>query len=239
MNLICEIITREKFLLEAGVHPKDALLIILKGSFRCRISGRSYAAAPGDIFVFSKNSPFERKITEPAQFIYIQFDDGFPTPLPDGIMEASDPLRVKNTIYHLERAAVKEEIPLIIHFVQDIFIMGQPNGNRAVTDKTLLECIDFINKNYHEQITLGMLAERFSISKQGLILKFKKNLQRTPMEYLSSLRLLKSKALLKDTDCSVTEIAERCGFESVQYFSIFFKNKTGISPAEYRKSMRI
>jgi transcriptional regulator GlxA family with amidase domain len=79
-----------------------------------------------------------------------------------------------------------------------------------------------------------MLAEKFSISKQGLIRKFKKVTHKTPMEYLAYTRIDQSKLLLRDTSLSVSEIAGKCGFENVYYFSNCFKGATGLSPTAYR-----
>ena len=77
------------------------------------------------------------------------------------------------------------------------------------------------------------------MSKQGLILAFKRSVGKTPIEYLNYVRLQNGKELLKNTDNSVGEIAELCGFSNVYYFSNIFKNHIGISPNMFRKNMRL
>ena len=47
--------------------------------------------------------------------------------------------------------------------------------------------------------------------------------------------LLNAKDYLAQGGYSITEIAEKCGFLSVNYFSRFFKKHTGVSPKQYAK----
>ena len=66
---------------------------------------------------------------------------------------------------------------------------------------------------------------------------FKKELGKTPLEYLTYLRLNQSKVLLKqDTFISVEDVSQNCGFNDSFYFSTCFKKHIGISPLQYRKN---
>jgi AraC-like DNA-binding protein len=55
------------------------------------------------------------------------------------------------------------------------------------------------------------------------------------MDYLLMLRLSKAKEELMNTEKSIKEISESCGFSSPNYFSLIFKRKENISPGNYRK----
>ena len=57
----------------------------------------------------------------------------------------------------------------------------------------------------------------------------------TPNSYLKHYRIMKSCQLLKDTNRSISEIADSCGFQSVSYFFSVFRKSMGVSPAKYRK----
>ena len=59
-----------------------------------------------------------------------------------------------------------------------------------------------------------------------------------PHQYLLQLKLSKTKDLLSNTDMSIQEIAMKLNFESADYFSYFFRSKTGINPISYRKEIR-
>ena len=69
-----EIINRRDFIMNKGYHPKDSLIIVLDGIFNCTISRKNYQVGKNDIFVFNKNSYFERYVVKPISCIYIQFD---------------------------------------------------------------------------------------------------------------------------------------------------------------------
>ena len=55
------------------------------------------------------------------------------------------------------------------------------------------------------------------------------------MEYRNTLLLQKAESLLRSGSFTVTEISQMLGFESVSYFSRFFKKHTGSSPSAFQK----
>ena len=66
--------------------------------------------------------------------------------------------------------------------------------------------------------------------------RFKEEMKKTPLTYLTELRIDKAKKLLSMYTCeSVEAVSARCGFRDSFYFSTCFKKHTGISPLQYRK----
>ena len=57
-------------------------------------------------------------------------------------------------------------------------------------------------------------------------------------QYLLQYRLEIAKKILLNTDCTISDIALKCGFKNVYYFSNTFKEKTGITPSLFRKTKR-
>lgn len=92
----------------------------------------------------------------------------------------------------------------------------------------------FIRDNYAGQITLDTLMDVANCNKTTLIQVFKEIYGKTPFSYIIQVRLQKAKDLLVNTDISVSEISNMTGFQSVHYFSRFFKEREGYSPLEYR-----
>ena len=92
-----------------------------------------------------------------------------------------------------------------------------------------------IENHYFQNITLSSLTNKFSISVSTLRRYFKKYADTSPMEYINDLRLEKAKFMLIESDMQISEISYSVGFDDALYFSKFFKNKTGLSPKEFRK----
>lgn len=235
MDFLSEIIHRDKFIIESGSHTRDAIIIVLSGKFCCSVDGQELLVQRGDICTFHANREFQRKVLEPIRCVYLQFEP-FPTELPMGLLRSVDPGRTENTVTHLANAIERDDRELTEHFVRDIFLFHRSyEAELPGADPIVSGCIRIFRQRYASQISLDELAKEFSISKQGLIQKFRRTTQKTPMEYLSAIRLARSKQLLRDTILPVGEVALRCGFENVYYFSNFFKRMTGVRPSVYRK----
>ena len=67
---------------------------------------------------------------------------------------------------------------------------------------------------------------------------FHKNLQISPGEYIRRIKLQESKQMIRENDLNFTEIAAQLHYSTVHHFSRQFKEKFGITPTEYAKSVR-
>ena len=57
-------------------------------------------------------------------------------------------------------------------------------------------------------------------------------------DYLLQLRILRAQELLSETDASISEIADQCGFSGSSYFSGCFRQLTGMTPHAWRENHR-
>lgn len=94
--------------------------------------------------------------------------------------------------------------------------------------------MEYINFNYSHIISLEDLSTLAKVNKTTLIGIFKEAYGTTPIRYINNLRLCKAKELLLNSGLSVSEIADLVGFQSIHYFSRFFKNKENCTPMEFR-----
>ena len=96
------------------------------------------------------------------------------------------------------------------------------------------DAIRYMKRNYKTQgITGELVAKVCGISEVYLRKLFVKQLNTTPMRYLSEIRLQRAKQLLSEGILKISSVSEECGFQSAYNFSRFFKEKTGLSPSEY------
>lgn len=100
------------------------------------------------------------------------------------------------------------------------------------------KAIEYINGNIIRDITIDEICFKTHISKFHFCRLFKKITGRTVMEYILETRIVMAKNMLLNESISITEISSRCGFSSISYFSRVFKEKTGITPLNYKKQRK-
>lgn len=101
----------------------------------------------------------------------------------------------------------------------------------------LAEVTELMEANIEEPIELEELASFVGISRRQLERLFLKHLNCTPSRYYLKLRLDRARQLLKQTNCSIIEVASICGFVSAPHFSRCYRKYIGISPKEERAAL--
>lgn len=101
--------------------------------------------------------------------------------------------------------------------------------------KKLAPAISYLLAHLTERVDSMTLAETCHLSKAQFYNLFQREYAMTPLTYRDTLLIRRATLLLRDGTFSVTEIAETLGFESVSYFSRFFKKHKGVSPSGYFK----
>lgn len=94
---------------------------------------------------------------------------------------------------------------------------------------------EYIEQNFNRNISLNLLANYASMSTTHFRREWTKIYGTSPLQYRDTLRLSYAKEYLLTGYYSVTEVAEKCGFEDTNYFIRFFKKHTGITPKNFSK----
>ena len=100
----------------------------------------------------------------------------------------------------------------------------------------IMKSTEYLQNNYDKKITTNELCEKSNMSRSTFLRNFKKYYGVTPSEYLNEYRIKQAKAMLTETDKSITTIAHDCGFFDSSHFIRIFRNKLGVSPLSFRKS---
>jgi len=96
----------------------------------------------------------------------------------------------------------------------------------------------YINRNYHEDITLNILSDKFYISVYHLSRTFKSEIGLSFVDYLNNVRVKESLALLERSNLNITQISEKVGYKSNTHFGRIFKKIMGLSPLSYKKAKK-
>jgi AraC-like DNA-binding protein len=102
-------------------------------------------------------------------------------------------------------------------------------------DERLWAVWDEVVRDLAADWTLDVLAQRFRTSKEQFRRVCLRELGRSPMQHLASLRIERAQHLLASTDDKVESIARQVGFDDASVFSRAFKRWVGRSPKSYRE----
>ncbi len=100
------------------------------------------------------------------------------------------------------------------------------------------QMISFIQNHYHEDIRLVQIAEAGAMSVSACSALFREIIHDSPYHYLMVYRTVQAQNMLEDTDLSITEISERCAFPDPSHFIRAFRQAYGMTPLQYRKSIK-
>ena len=130
----------------------------------------------------------------------------------------------------------KGEFLLSLHnaFIQLVLQNLKIDDNKSIAVNKI---INQINLNFHDaSLDLNLLLKKSGYAEDYIRAHFKKVTGKTPVEYLTEIRIAHAKQLIKLYKNALTlgEIALHSGFSDYIYFSRRFKFFTGVSPQEYK-----
>ncbi len=136
---------------------------------------------------------------------------------------ASMPCYSKEKLY-----AFASLLPMIAEYIES-------NNLLADEDMTIGQLIKgYVKNNLSKKITLSDISWHLHCSTVTLTEHFKKEFGITIMEYVMIKKMQRAEQLLINSDMSIREVSEACGFPSIEYFSRSFKKHSGLSPYAWR-----
>lgn len=110
---------------------------------------------------------------------------------------------------------------------------------RRRTEEKILLTIEFMKDNLHRSLSLTNLAEISCLSAQHYSQVFRQQINSSPMEFYTRLKIQHACHMLKITNNSIAEISAALGYTEPFYFSKVFNKKMQLSPSEYRKKFQL
>ena len=115
---------------------------------------------------------------------------------------------------------------------QSPFTMFQ--AQKIHEDEAVKKAQDFIEKNYHDKITVEQLTSMLAMSRRSFERRFKKATSNTVVEYMQRVKIEAAKKGLETGRKNVSELMYEVGYSDTKAFRTIFKKTTGLSPIEYR-----
>jgi len=104
----------------------------------------------------------------------------------------------------------------------------------SAISKPVQEAIDFVDAHLERTFGLSDAADRIGLNPSYLSALFKEQMRMTFSEYVTRRKLQRAKELLLGSNLSISEIAERVGYQTTKYFHRLFRAYEGCSPGQFR-----
>ena len=237
-----------------GPAIRDTCLFhyVRSGRGMLRINDRSYPAEAGDMFYIRPGFLiyYEADSSDPWEYAWIglwgkQLDSFLCSA---GIDERVPVFRAnEKTVLALEQylSACSSAAPskLLVTGCAMAFLHALTEGSQPPEQGvTSLRYIDrakaYLWTNLYRNVTVSEVAAYLGIDRSYLTALFQKHLSVSPKQYILNLKMKHACRYLQDTDYNITQIAASFGYDDLYTFSHAFKKIMGLSPMEYRKTLK-
>ena len=243
-------------------HTECELSLFIAGSGIYSVEERQYSFSAGDVFLFGSNEAHcITEVREEMDVLNIHFEPKLLWEHSEnaellGLFSArgknfsncfaSGDNVLKGGILALEEELLQQDVccltsvkcilfSLLIHIIRSYDCVQKDKlliPQHTVT-KSLKKAIQYIDEHLSERLTLKELSEVACMTPTYFSFVFKKFNGVSPWKYITIKRIDKAIEMLKNTDMTKLEIAERCGFSSASNFYKAFFSITGKRPTDY------
>ncbi len=134
------------------------------------------------------------------------------------------------------KSAVEHIFKLIL--IQVCRFYTETTAPRSIGLVKISSAIDYMEKNFSEEISIDFLAEKTKMAASSFRRIFKQTTGLSPTDFLIQLRIEKAAEMLLQKNVKVTDASLASGFWNSSYFTRKFKKIIGMTPMEYRKKHR-
>lgn len=243
------------FMFYGESHPMLELTYVDKGELHSVVEGQDMLLKQGDMVVYGPDQ-WHMQYSDPGIapcFVTISFDtSGYNLAdlynrrfhIPQGCVPLlQNMLREQKKIDDFSSDIINAQLKLLLlNLLRECEnpSMGRLQGANTVhsENEIIRSAQQYISEHIREKLSVPLVAKAVDVSPSYLTVLFHKNLQISPGEYVRRLKLQESKQMIRENNLNFTEIAAALQYSTVHHFSRQFKEKFGITPTEYAKSVR-
>lgn len=218
---------------------------VISGTAVYTINGEKILVEEGDLLCIPKESDRSAISSCPAQFScfatnfhMLKVDGGevsVPLPLVSKIGVKDDLVfqfkRMNEEWLRRSPGSVMQVRSRFMHILQRLMEMLVYDQDTYGFDPRIKTAIRYITDRYAEVISIGDVAETVGLNQVYFGVLFRKETGVTFRDYINTIRLNQAEVMLRLGKLNVTEVAQKCGFSDVFYFSRLFKKQKGVPPS--------
>lgn len=242
------------FFFPGEAHPMLELTYVDQGSLHSVADGQDMLLQQGDLVIYGPNQWHMQyaDIDVAPRYVTISFDLG--GIVPDQLINRKFRLPQKSAVL-LQRLLQEQErmdgysTDMILSLLSLLLLSLLRSGEEPAAalkasnsvhseNEIIRNAQQFISNHIREKLSVPTVARMVDVSPSYLTALFHKNLQISPGEYIRRIKLQESKQMIRENSMNFTEIAAALQYSTVHHFSRQFKEKFGITPSEYAKSVK-
>ena len=260
-------LSEEAFQIRHHYEHRYQVIFVLQGVVRYQVEKKEYIISKGGMIVLNTleehglevlEYPYERYIfqIDPAFFqqeirypeiisIFVRRSAAFShlLKLPATVWEEAyqcivameKEYRTKDQYWKMMvGAGLRQLMVAVFRECQDSIYTGKIDASANLAFKIQ----NYLDHHYLHELTIDEIADKFFLNKHYISHLFKDVTGYSIMKYVTSLRMNKAKAMLLETNESISSIAVQCGYSNFTYFTKQFKKYEGCTPSSYRKTKR-
>ena len=146
----------------------------------------------------------------------------------------------KAFLYKIIRSQLKNRFEIKRQYATSFFTaISEDQTFSAADEQFVLKLNRFIRENLsNTMLGVDMIVDHMNVSRTTLFNKMNNLVGVSTNKYIRRIRIDAAKEMLSKTNKSVGTIAEETGFSESQYFSTVFKQETGMTPSQFKDSLR-
>ncbi|MDR0889930.1 MAG: AraC family transcriptional regulator [Oscillospiraceae bacterium] len=242
------------FLFKGEQHSMYELTYVDRGALNCVVDGNGVTLKQGQLMIFAPNQ-WHMQYTDldtAARFLTIAFDleGDLQERLHDRVFDlsADEAGLLTKILRECDRSDlysgdfIRSFLKLLL-----LAVMRDAHGAKkrlktplAIHNENAVvsRALQFIAANVYEKLSVEIVAAEIGISTSHLTALFHRQLHISPGEYVRRVKLEESKTLIREGTMNFSQIASELKYSTIHHFSRQFKDKFGITPSEYAKSIQ-
>lgn len=230
--------------------PYDSIGYIREGEVSLTVNGRVSVMQPGALYYIPARNLYSHYATQGLAQVYwthfvlepedlelshrLEFPVSVEPPHPQEVEALFAQLLAAREDHSPGGALLRNS--LMGQLAAQFLTWGQESLRLRPTERfeEMRRTAEYIRENLDKELSVELLAAQVGLNPHYFIRLFQRFFHETPMHFVLRQREEKARRLLECSSLSVKEIGFSLGFSNQNYFSAFFKKRSGYSPSAYR-----